>query len=205
MKRLLPVCLVLPLSSCAFLFQEHEASYEPREREPRCSASTGLAIVDSAIAGLDTFLLVSAVGRDTEGNPELEKQNRSLLIAAAVDGLVHIASGAAGFSWAEACQKARAERDDYMRGRLQPEPGMSFFARKRPAERSRAFYCSMSLCVRDQAACERRQVEGGQSCTRQVMVFCLDHQGHRACYPSLPKCEEKRAELGEESACKERR
>jgi len=159
--------------------------------------------MDGVISGVDAAAIGLIAAGDTKGN-------EVFLGAAAVEAMIHLFSSAAGFEWADECDKAREERDAYMAG-FRPEPsGNRFFAESpRPPQRSansKGFYCSNSACVRDQDACERRRGPNDGPCHFQYWAFCYDYAGgHRSCLPSIPSCEEGRVQVEAPTECRERR
>lgn len=191
------VALALSSNGCAFLFQEHlPARYNHRAEEPRCSASYGLAVIDSVLSGLSVALAVGATDIDTSGDPNAKKQRDIYVASSLLGGVIHAVSAGAGFHWADACEQARIERAAYMQKRLDgghpsPRERRPLFRRRddTPPMFGNGFFCSSISCSRDLETCQNSRLPDEQPCAAQSTAFCFGNARFRVCRPTMPACE----------------
>lgn len=209
--RLAGMALALSSSGCALLLQEHlPARYNPREEEPHCSASSGLAVIDSVFSGLSLAAAYAATKVDTQDDPDAKRQ-RDIYIASAILGAaVHTVSGFAGFEWASECEKARVQRAAFMKEQFADRPAprrRSFFRKQARPLSGNGFFCSSIGCSRDLESCESNRIADEQPCAPQRTAFCFGNARYRVCRPSMAACERQLdvSGYGSQSTCDEMR
>ncbi len=133
--------LVASLTGCSWLFMEHvDERYRPSQGEPRCTASGGweawdavLALGHISVAGYSGY----TAGHAAAGTPV----DSTLVGIAVVDGLfaiLHAASAFSGAAWADGCEKARHQRDEFNPAFEAEQRRMNREERERERERAQA-------------------------------------------------------------------
>ena len=126
MLRALVVALALTSGACSVLFMETESPKWTPAKEPRCTATAGWPLWDfaitTAVGGGGALLFADARSRYDRG--EISDEHGAKLQSSGVlmmlAGSLHLASGVVGVVRVNDCQKARRQRDAFLRRHPQP-------------------------------------------------------------------------------------
>ncbi len=184
MKKYLLMAALLT-TGCSAIFMERLPD-RPTGKEPRCTGTKGFVAWDGVLVvahSISALLALKGASDyvDIDGDPNrsaVKSGFRYLAFGNAVFALGHIVSGVKGSGWADACNKARDERD--------VERPPIVVVRPRAPATVRGFYCAATFCSRRKLTCEQVRIAGAEpdACGLTEGAFC----SKAACGRTMDAC-----------------
>src|SRR4051812_3064501 len=90
------VAAVGTLSGCSLVFQQRLRDNDDGTKDPDCTESKALSIVDRVFVGLAGVSILASMNNDELS----ESDKNTILLSAVIQGVVHGTSAIAGVTWA---------------------------------------------------------------------------------------------------------